>query len=234
MNKDLMDLYASRWGVLSSRLSELDSSCYTNPFLISVDEHRLEKANYHIMIFGQETKGWHDGAGKVRQPSELMAGYDSFFCQGNFYRGYGRSSFWKAFRYFEKELAKYESDLNIYFTWNNINKIGRPNGKTGVDSKARMVERECFRVIEDEIQITHPDLVIFLTGPNRDSDIRFSFDEASMNAATPSHSQRAISFVSAPTLPSTNVRTYHPSYFGGFNRSRRAVLDIVANSATQR
>ncbi|WP_415901674.1 hypothetical protein ACMXYR_11385 [Neptuniibacter sp. QD29_5] len=227
INQNILDNYKVKWAGLMDNLSELDTSKYTNPFLITFDEDLLSKAELKVMIFGQETKGWGDRFGILTNPEHTVAMYEKFFCQKNFYKGYGKSSFWKAFRFFEKQLGKAYPDKSIYLSWNNINKVGRSRGKTGVSKEARVIERDKFSVIAYEVQAFKPDIVIFLTGPNRDADIKHHFEDASFEAAHSLVTKRAMAQVKSTTLPVRTIRMYHPSYFGGFNKIRGQAVDAI-------
>ncbi|WP_417437873.1 hypothetical protein [Idiomarina sp.] len=229
INQKIQSLYREKWESLQSSLEPLDRRQYTNPFLIAFDEDLLNKSDLKVMIFGQETKGWGDQFGMLDTPEAVVAMYDTFFCQKNFYGGYGKSSFWKAFRYFEKHLQKAHPEKSIYFSWNNINKIGKSKGKTGVSKEARSVERAAFSVVASEVQAFHPDIVIFLTGPNRDGDIKHHFNDSEFHLADSTVNKRALARVSSDSLPTKTIRMYHPSYYGGFNKVRGSALNAIVN-----
>lgn len=229
INQKVQSLYRDNWANLQRSLEPLDPSHYTNPFLIAFDEGLLNKSDLKVMIFGQETKGWGDRLGALDTPEAIVAMYDKFFCQKKFYGGYGKSSFWRAFRYFEKQLQKSQPDKQIYFSWNNISKIGKSKGKTGVSKEVRAVERQNFSVVCSEVQAFDPDIVIFLTGPNRDGDIKHHFNDAEFNSINSKVDKRALAKVSSKSLPMRTIRLYHPSYFGGFNRVRELALNAIVN-----
>lgn len=230
INNKIQNLYRDNWAKLQSSLEPLDTRQYTNPFLIAFDEDLLSKSDLKVMIFGQETKGWGDKFGMLDTPEATVAMYDTFFCQKEFYGGYRKSSFWKAFRYFEKKIKEAYPNKSIYFSWNNINKIGKSKGKTGVSKEARAVERETFSVVASEVQAFNPDIVIFLTGPNRDGDIKHHFSDAEFNSIDSVVDERALAKVSSESLPVQTIRMYHPSYFGGFNRVRENALNALVNT----
>lgn len=230
INQTIQSIYKNNWESLQKNLALLEPSKYTNPFLIAFDETLFKKCDLKVMIFGQETKGWGDKHGMLPKAEDAVAMYDTFFCQKKFYKGYGGSSFWKAFRYFEKHLKKAYPEKEIYFSWNNISKIGKP-GTTGVSKDARTVERSNFSVIGAEVKTFAPDIVIFLTGPNRDGDIKHHFSDAEFTAITPNVKKRELAKVSSTDLPERSIRLYHPSYFGGFNRHRKTVVDLIVNES---
>ncbi|WP_417761637.1 hypothetical protein [Shewanella sp.] len=227
INQNILEEYKAKWTDLVDSLSELEAPKYTNPFLITFDEDLLNQAELRVMIFGQETKGWGDRFGILPEPEDTVAVYERFFCHKNFYKGYGKSSFWKAFRFFEKQLKKSYPEKSVYFSWNNINKIGRSMSKTGVSEEARAIERDKFSVIAHEVSAFKPDIVIFLTGPNRDADIKHHFKDASFEEVDINVSKRAIALVKSAGLPSQTIRMYHPSYFGGFNKIRIKAIEAI-------
>ncbi|MFA6041495.1 MAG: hypothetical protein WC733_08325, partial [Methylophilus sp.] len=96
INEKIMDYYNSNWENLQASLKSLDADKYTNPLLITFDEDKLNKSDFKVMIFGQDTKGWCDKDGVLECPANLANRYDSFFNKGKFYSDFGKSSFWKA------------------------------------------------------------------------------------------------------------------------------------------
>jgi len=184
------------------------------------------------MILGQETKGWGSTSGFSRCAEEGMKRYKSFYVDKSFYNGYKRSVFWKGFIFFKREIEKQHKGKEVTFIWNNISKIGRPNAKTGVSQNIRNVERNYFPVLKEEIKIINPDVVIFLTGPNRDHDIEFHFSDYKITHSGTSSTQRELAFVNATNLPSVSLRMYHPSYFKGFNKKLKAnALELLTKKS---
>ena len=226
INEKLLSIYHNKWQALSENLQNLKLSQYANPLILSFDNKRYESADIRVMIFGQETKGWLNGDGSLKTIDEASSRYYSFFCLEKFYKGYGRSSFWKAFRLFDKEIRKANPDKKIYFSWNNINKIGRLEG-TGTDPEVEKIEKEFFSVVRSEVELFEPDIVIFLTGPSRDSKIRHHFEDAEFISVDSTLEKRAIAKVKSQYLPEKTIRLYHPSYFGGFNKVRKKAISLI-------
>ena len=79
INKQLLNLYDKYWEKILVELDKIDKKFYTNPLLINIDEDAYARADYKVMIFGQETKGWHDSSGFTDSISEGMRRYDHFF-----------------------------------------------------------------------------------------------------------------------------------------------------------
>jgi len=230
INHYLLNLYKDKWDSLTGELLLLSPKKYTNPFLLSFDEGKVEKSDLRVMIFGQETKGWGDKYGFMENPEDTIQKYDRFFCQEKFYKGYSGSSFWKAFRHFRKKIINANKDKTVCFSWNNINKIGKSNSKTGISPEVRVIERKCFSVVSAEVEAFKPDIVIFLTGPNRDSDIKQHFQDAKFTVVDDAFDKRALAKVTSKSLPQNSIRLYHPSYFGGFYQVRDIAVSEVLNS----
>lgn len=71
-------------------------------------------------------------------------------------------------------------NIKIEYLWNNVSKIGCGGTDFGKScrkptDKIREIERKYFNVIADEVKILKPDIIIFLTGFNADSDIKEKF-----------------------------------------------------------
>ena len=224
INEHLLSIYREKWTSLSKNLEDI--SDYSNPLLIYFYEEKFKSADIRVMIFGQETKGWISKDNLLNTPKEVSNIYQNFFCLEKFYKGYGRSSFWKAFRFFQNEIKMAHPNKNIYFSWNNINKIGRAEG-TGINSNVEKVEREFFSVITSEVKLFKPDIVIFMTGPSRDSRIKFHFEDAEFISVDSAIKTRALAKVKSQFLPENTIRIYHPSYFGGFNKLRRLAISLI-------
>ena len=232
INNALKTLYNSKWPDLQQALSKLEPQHYTNPFLLGFDNEQIALADRKVMIIGQETKGWCEQSPN-HSIDELMSVYQDFRSKRNPYKGFKKSAFWQAFGYFEHAIRRANPTKNVHFCWNNINKIGRPAGKTGVSSSARNAERQYFGVIANEVALYAPDIVIFMTGPSRDGDIRFHFPDATFSPLATQFKTREVAQVSSQCLPEKSVRIYHPSYFKMFHSVKpialRGVLEQSLN-----
>ena len=229
IKKELFSLYSNKWENFAYQLEQNNYiENFAMPFLLDMPESLEDK--FKIMIYGQETWGWHDGACLTDWIEKGMRGYKNFFWDKNFYSGYSRSSFWQAFRFYEKNIPSILKENNIerepIFIWNNISKLGLGNEKTGVNDTSRELERKYFNVIREEFEIIKPDLTIFLTGPNRDHDIKFHFNDSSFSRATDVFSQRKMALININETPA--LRLYHPAYFSGFNKKyKKESLEVL-------
>jgi hypothetical protein len=228
-NSYLKELYEPMWITLLENGSKITHPVPTDPLLLCLDEDEFEQANKRILICGQETWGWGEFGSTVE---DCMAGYRSFFVDGEFYDGYGVSAFWKSFRFFESQLVNIFEGQKLQFIWQNLSKIGRNNGETGVTDEIRSLEREYFPVFREEINILKPDMVLFLTGPDRDHDIQFHFPDVQFSQAGDEPNLRRRAWVSSSELPFASLRLYHPSYYSAWTHQyKNEAVSLLKNRA---
>ena len=231
INSRLYNLYAPHWPSLIEYGFRVNSPVPTNPLLLCFDEAKYLCADKRILICGQETWGWGKFGSSIEH---CMASYRSFFIDGEYYDGYGVSAFWKAFRYFETHLSKIFEGLNIQFIWENLSKIGRNDGATGVTNDIRTLERQYFPILREEITLLKPDIVLFLTGPDRDHDIRFHFPDAKYIQAGDEANLRRRAWISSSYLPVCTLRLYHPSYYAAWTNTYKAeAVSLINNMSEQ-
>lgn len=171
-----------------------------NPYLMTVSDRYLN-AKIKIMILGQETKGWGGEFGNVGAycPNNsilmLQQLYD-LFVNNSHKTGY----FWN----FCNTLQRNHPEVG--FIYNNVGKFGFCDaGGHPSDYHLRP------RVLSEEILITHPDAVIFLSGPNYDEEINDNWgSNLQFGPYCPNLPIRKIAKINGITIPA--IRTYHPHY----------------------
>ena len=73
------------------------------------------------------------------------------------------------------------------------------------------IEKEYFNVINDEINVLKPDIILFVSGPNYDKVIKNSLIDANFEALSDKFSARQIAKIEFKNH--NNIfRTYHPNY----------------------
>ena len=234
LNKQLFEIYNLNWDSVNYQLNK-ENADFTAPFLLSIKEEEWLSADLRIMIVGQETKGWWDKKGKVSYPKTVCEAMNRYRIScyehkdGNkhLFKRHKSGAFAKKYNYFEKmirkEVQKY-GDIKTAFLWNNISKFGRANNRTGVSDKTREIERAYFPVVVDEFKILEPHIVIFMTGPNRDHDIKFHFPKCNFVKCS-DYEERKMAIMNGEAFVA--IRLYHPSYFGGFTNQYKAVSTSV-------
>lgn len=231
INSKLKDIYEETWPDLLANGHKITDPIPTNPMLLSFDEQFFSQADKRILICGQETWGWGDFGSSVE---DCMSGYYSFFIDEEFYPGYGVSAYWKAFRFFESQFGSLYQGQKIQFIYQNLSKIGRNDGGTGVTNEIRTLERKHFPVFKKEIELLRPDMVLFLTGPDRDHDIQFHFPDAEFSQAGEEPNLRRRAWVSSPDLPAASLRLYHPSYYAAWsNRYKNEAVSLLIQRGEQ-
>lgn len=233
INEQLESLYGSHWDQLHSELRVLDKSLYTNPFLIKIDEKEFADAKFKVMIFGQETQGWFDKGVISDSIEQMMGNYDKFYLQKQFWPGYGKSAFFNGFKFFKENILKHKDlkESEVVFIYNNISKIGRGGNVPGVSDIVRKIEQKYFPVVAREIDIIKPDLIIFMTGPNRDGDIKFHLPDV-VDPLPDTHPDtdsphRALALVDCKNHTFKGIRVYHPSYFKGFHKTKNNAMATI-------
>lgn len=225
INEKLKNLYRQNWDLLISNGQSIKSPTPANPMLLSIDEEGFSKYSKIILICGQETWGWDEFGTSIEDSMET---YHRFFIEREFYDGYGRSAFWKAFRFFEYEFTEAYKDHNVLFIWQNLSKMGRNDGGTGVTHEIRLLERKFFPVFASELELLKPNIVLFLSGPDRDDDILYHFPDAKFEQAGNQVNLRRQAWVSSPSLPMATLRLYHPSYFRAWTHQyKHEAVDLI-------
>lgn len=211
MNKLLHELYASKWEDLCSEMKKVqeDNSLLikpTNPLLLHLNELELEKAEIRVMIYGQETNGWF---GNFKPDmSRIIDGYNDFYHGGECW-SYG-GQFWNGFARFKTIFENKYPTKKIIYIWNNIVKIGKFDKKNLPPPYIYEIEQQHFSIIEEELKIIKPDVVLFFTGPDYDKIIVDNFGNLRYLPVV-GFAERQLSRVE---LKDTELafRTYHPNY----------------------
>ncbi|KKO45779.1 hypothetical protein WG68_08670 [Arsukibacterium ikkense] len=228
INSQLIELYEPKWLNLLQNGRKITDPLPADPLLLCFDSAKFSAAHKRILICGQETWGWGDFGSTVE---DCMEEYRRFFINAEFYDGYGGSAFWKAFRFFEAQLESIFEGQRLQFIWQNISKIGR-NDDTGVTDEIRKLERGHFPVFKEEMKILKPNIVLFLTGPDRDHDIQFHFPDVQFSQAGDEPNLRRRAWVSSAELPFLSLRLYHPNYYAAWTHQyKNEAVSLLKNRA---
>mgnify|MGYP001439688021 CR=1 FL=1 len=231
INDKLKQLYESHWDGFIEQGKKLTTCIPTNPMLLKLNEDYFSTETKRIIICGQETWGWENFGTSI---DHCMLVYWKFFVEKEFYEGYGKSAFWKAFRFFEEKFKLSLGEKNCTFIYQNLSKVGLNNGETGITDEIRQLERKFFPVLRDEFKIINPDIVLFLTGPNRDSDIKFHFPDAEFIPTDDETNLRQKAKIRSKDLPLNSFRLYHPSYYRAFtNNYKSSVINNIIKDMNQ-
>lgn len=189
------------------------------PLLLKVNEEIHYKADLKIMIMGQETDSWERQQKRpftpIDQSSKIVAStVDDFMdTYQTFLNEWGKNSpFWHYIKNINSSLNRLLPGKTIEIIWNNIYKIGnKEKGKNRPTNIIRSFENEHFNVIEEEVNILKPDIIIFFTGPNYEKRVEKIFPITSSIPLVSSINERELAkFQLSNGI--TAYRTYHPAY----------------------
>lgn len=237
INQQLFNLYAEKWSNLSHTFNFLinddnATSIPTTPLMLYVDEDKFENSDIKIMFFGQETNGWIENENCYYNGNDvgvkyLMDSYNDFFYNGTCWKHGGQ--FWNGIKLFQKKISEKFQNKRIHYTWNNIIKIGKAEGPGRPPLNIYEIERSNFSVIQDELKIIKPDIIIFFTGPYYDRNIADCFGNMDY-IALPPYSKRQLSKINILGIK-TSIRTYHPNYLwrNNINNYFSAILKNFEN-----
>lgn len=212
-NQKLLELYKNNWDITSEKLNSLIiNSEYktkpTNPLLLVVsDEEKFNTADIRIIIYGQETNNW--GGDFENNIDEIKCIYNDFFNTKYCFK-YG-GQFWNGIKLLVKKIHEKYPNKSVEFLWNNVVKIGRSGKKNMPPKYIYKIEKEHFNVLNKEIEIIKPNLLIFLSGPNYDyiinNQIKGFNNKQRMEGFT---KRELLKFMVDEKIPA--YRTYHPNY----------------------
>ena len=165
-----------------------------------------------LMIVGQETRGWAEEIKALTTVRELMSFYSGF----NLGEKYRASPFWQAAQQFHRSLNPKGPERS--YLWSNLIKVSQQK-KRPIPS---IEENICnLGLLQAEIEITRPSVVVFFTGPSYDNRLKSTFSGITFDS-----SSRRLSRLVHPQLPHHSYRTYHPNYLRR-SKNNRMVLDEI-------
>ena len=223
INSQLKELYSGNWGELESEAKGISN--ITHPLLIKVDETIFCNSDIKVVIFGQETDGWQGKFPNEDSPLSvdgLMDEYQKYYYKS---KNKNKRPFWNRsnFKYFEDEISKYfePQGKKSAFIWNNISKIGKTT-RASATGDIRKAELTHFKVVENELKILNPDIIIFTTGCSRDryikdafgkENVEFEYPKLSFGSMSSSYETKSmVAKVNLANFPNIcSVRVEHPN-----------------------
>ncbi len=217
LNNSLNDVYEKLYPNLKQELDKInsvlekdgeDTEQATNPLLLKIDDD-YANADTKIMFFGQETNGWlgeqNDGVflGEIEPVLDL---YEEFYLNGGCY-SYG-GQFWNGINRLKSLINEKFPNKKFGYVWNNVVKIGKCD--KGFPHKINHITNEHFNVILQEIDILKPDILIFLSGPYYDGELKKIFGDYK-ETELGDFDIRQLCKISSSNLKLA-FRTYHPNY----------------------
>jgi len=195
----------------------------------------------NLLVIGQETLRWQyepeesAGGSAIRCFKDFSVAVDGVGAMWEMYRRYGlgrsfpklNSPFWRGFRALDTAVnAVRDSAL-----WTNLFKVNVNGSVMRNCTRAEIAKLHSAQrgLLQHEIDVLKPDVVVFFTGPRYDSAIRAEFDAVEFKSFDASISHSRLALLRAPGLPGKTVRSYHPEYL---QRSRQwELISMIAEWA---
>jgi hypothetical protein len=200
-SSDLNAKLRSLYGQALPRLRTLVASEETlsNPHFISVPESYTTIPT-RILVVGQQTNGWGDRnlCGRSNALDALMTLYANF----NLGETYTASPFWQATVLLNRLVNPASPPRS--FLWSNLVKLDQSGNRPIEELENQICQ---LGLLQKEIDITNPDVVVFFTGPDYDQRLKQSFPDSVWEKMS-----RFIVSLKHPNLPALAFRTYHPNY----------------------
>jgi hypothetical protein len=205
-SKELKDRYDAYYLYLIDFLREKNAfhRSVSFPLLIKPFPEYFE-ANTKLMIFGKETFSWpvsenllclRDGIQNQTIVETLLRKYE------NFKLGKGRHSpFWQFCRKLNHKFNKSEKA----FIWNNISKVDENKTTPKWDILKGASATNCSSIINDEVQLLKPDVVVFVTGSIPESHLENVFKGMELEPIN-----NVLFRIKHHLLPFHSYKTQHP------------------------
>ncbi len=215
MNEKLIKLYKRNWDDLSRELNliiqdEKYKQKPTNPLLLSVkDKNVYLNSDIKVLFLGQETNSWGNVFNGDIQ--KIIQKYNNFYhsCKAlNSYGGY----FWNGINRFISLMNSKFIDKSISYLWSNTVRIGAARKAENMPADyIYEIELKYFKVLEEELDILNPDVILFVSGPNYDKNIKAILDGVEFLNFNSNFKKRQLAKVQYKNFKNI-YRTYHPKY----------------------
>ncbi len=192
-------------------------SKWDGPILMHCWEQHYDDAKFKILFIGQEPNKWIERAwDEIEEP---LKRYEEFALARE---TKDVTTIWRAIFEINKMLNP-NSENTQNFLWTDVSKYSTWEGKKINDSDFKFINKR-FNVLQEEIKIIDPSVIIFFSGPDYDQWIKdqfkgnITFDEHLLQDIP----KRELSIVRLDSekqlLPVHTYRTYHPGFLSYSNK----------------
>lgn len=207
-NQRLLKLFESKWDVVRKVCNAIKDEELWMVLHLACVPYNYNKMKYKILIVGQENDGWGF------QNEAILSMYDTLDFLDS--KDYNDMCPFFSFPYnFCKSINNLEDikdSKKTYFTWVNLREFSFNEApKTSLGKEAQSIIDNEFNILEEEIKIINPDIVLFLTGPNYDNYIKNQLENVKFKAVE-NYTERQFARVEHEALPKNSFRIYHPLY----------------------
>lgn len=210
VNQKLLKLYESKWDI-ALKVRDTATNNKELVFHSSCIPHNYKEMKQKILVVGQETNGWEFN--ESVKDSMLFTLRFLYSSQHN-----DKLSFTFPFD-FCKSVNDYNYDENYrktYFAWVSLRKFAyNENHEEPLNKEAQSIIDNEFDILEEEIKIINPDIVLFLTGPTDKYEklLQNELKEVKYNEIKNSnYTKREFARLEHKSLPENSFRIYNTSY----------------------
>lgn len=207
-NQRLLKLFESKWDVVRKVCNAIKDEELWMVLHLACVPYNYNKMKYKILIVGQENDGWGF------QNEAILSMYDTLdFLDSKDYNDM-RPFFSFPYNFCKSinNLEDIKDSKKTYFTWVNLREFSFNEApKTSLGKEAQSIIDNEFNILEEEIKIINPDIVLFLTGPNYDYYIKNQLKGVEFKTVENYHI-RQFARVEHKSLPKNSFRIYHPLY----------------------
>lgn len=156
-----------------------------------------------MLFLGRESNGWMGDLNL--NVHDCVKRYKDFeLCEKGRY-----TTFWQ-YIYETKNILMPETIGQKNFLWSNVSKFSKLNGKAISEENFRFLTKK-FNVLEKEITITKPDVIIFLTGYKWDFKIEYQIENnIRYHQLEDTINTSQLARLSSVSLPYHTYRVPHP------------------------
>ena len=207
-NQRLLKLFESKWDVVRKVCNAIKDEELWMVLHLACVPYNYNKMKYKILIVGQENDGWGF------QNEAILSMYDTLdFLDSKDYNDM-RPFFSFPYNFCKSinNLEDIKDSKKTYFTWVNLREFSFNEApKTSLGKEAQSIIDNEFNILEEEIKIINPDIVLFLTGPTYDYYIKNQLKGVEFKTVE-NYQIGQFARVEHKSLPDNSFRIYHPFY----------------------
>lgn len=207
-NQRLLKLFESKWDVVRKVCNAIKDEELWMVLHLACVPYNYNKMKYKILIVGQENDGWGF------QNEAILSMYDTLdFLDSKDYNDM-RPFFSFPYNFCKSinNLEDIKDSKKTYFTWVNLREFSFNEApKTSLGKEAQSIIDNEFNILEEEIKIINPDIVLFLTGPTYDYYIKNQLNGVEFKTVE-NYQIGQFARVEHKSLPDNSFRIYHPFY----------------------
>ena len=207
INQKLLKLFESKWEAVNKVYDALQEEEEWAVLHLVCVPPSYEKMKYKILIVGQENNGY----GYETEPKKSML-FTLDFQSNRYYDNAPFFSFPYSFCASINDCDNEKYSKKSYLAWVNLKEFSfETSSKKPLNEKAQNIIDNEYNILEEEIKIINPDIVLFLTGPYYDYYIEKQLKGVEFKTVE-NYGIRQFARVEHEALPKNSFRIYHPVY----------------------